>query len=248
MAIDIFIKTYHKDFQWLQYCLKSIEKFASGFRNIIIVSDNDEHKIPDEYLISNCKVFYVDIPKKQPTYVEHGIGYLWQQYIKLSWYDYTDAEAVIVMDSDEMFTCLTTPESFKENNKFRWFYRDWKDAGNGICWKSSTDFILKVNTEFDAMCITGFILQKETTISLKNHLCSLHNTANLWEIFLKYDMKTLSEFNIFGSFIHHFDSHQYTKIYNGNVSKYHNFTILKSWSWGGISEEDNKTRNTILNS
>ena len=36
MSIDIFIRTYPKDFFILNYCLKSIRKFVSGHRNIII--------------------------------------------------------------------------------------------------------------------------------------------------------------------------------------------------------------------
>lgn len=246
MIVDIFIKTYHKDFQWLKYCLKSIDKFASGFRNIIIVSDNDDHLIPNDYLISNCKVFYVSIPKKQPIYVDHGIGYLWQQCIKLSWYNYTDADAVLVMDSDEMFTCPTNPEHFKSHFKFNWFYRDWKDAGSGICWKESTDKLLQIDTAYEAMCITGFILCRDTTIALKNALCSIHGTNDIWEVLLKYNMTTMSEFNVFGSFVHHFDRKEYSQIYDKDLSKYHNITILKSWSWGGLNKEDIETRNKIL--
>ena len=37
---DIFIKTYPGDFIWLKYCIRSIEKFVTGFRNIIIVTDS----------------------------------------------------------------------------------------------------------------------------------------------------------------------------------------------------------------
>jgi len=179
MIVDIFIKTYHKDFVWLQYCLKSIQKFANGFRNIVIVSDNDGNKIPEEYLIPNCKVFYVDIPRITPTYVEHGVGYLWQQYIKLNWIEYTDADAVLIMDSDELFTQFITPENFQKNHKFTWNYRPWIEAGAGICWKDSTDFLLKQNTEYDAMAITGFILERNTTIALHNYLCVTHNKEYL---------------------------------------------------------------------
>lgn len=246
MITDIFIKTYRKDFVWLQYCLKSIQKFATGFRNVVIISDNDGHKIPNEYLIPQCKVFYVDIPQKQPTYVEHGIGYLWQQYIKLNWIEYTDADAVFIMDSDEIFTQAITPESFQINNKFTWNYRPWSQAGDGICWKESTDFLLNVQTEYDAMPISGFVLQRDTTIALKNHLCDKHDTTNIWDIFVKYNMKTASEFNIFGSFIRHFNRNEYTQINEINRENCMNFSIRKSWSWGGFSDEEKEIRNNIL--
>jgi len=42
--LDIFIKTYHKDFEWLFFCLSSIDKFVDGFQNIIIAMPNkDKH-------------------------------------------------------------------------------------------------------------------------------------------------------------------------------------------------------------
>lgn len=246
MTTDIFIKTYHKDFVWLPYCLKSIHKFSSGFRNIVIVADNDGHKIPDEYLIDNCKVYYVDLPVKRPSNVEHGLGYLWQQSIKLTWYNYSDADAVLIMDSDEMFTVPITPDSFKKDGKFKWNFRDWSKAGTGICWRPSTDFILGINTQYDAMGITGFILQKETSIALKNYICSLHSTDSIWDTFVKYNMPTASEFNVFGSFILHSDSLEYTKVFDYNRENCINYTILKSWSWGGLSAAEKQKREAIL--
>jgi hypothetical protein len=246
VVVDIFIKTYHKDFVWLQYCLKSIQKFATGFRNVVIISDNDGHKIPNEYLIPHCEVFYVDIPQKQPTYVEHGIGYLWQQNIKLNWIEYSDADSVLVIDSDEIVTQAITPDSFKKNNKFVWNYKLWSEAGNTIRWKESTDFLIKMNTEYDAMVISGFVFQRDTTIALKIYLCSIHDTTNIWDIFVKYNMKTASEFNIFGSFIREFNRCEYTAITDYSIENCINFSIRKYWSWGGLSKEEEDIRNKIL--
>lgn len=246
MMTDIFIKTYHKDFKWLPFCLKSIEKFANGFRHVIIVSDNDGHIIPEEYLNEKYKVIYVDIPSRQPTFVEHGVGYLWQQYIKLMWYTYSEADTVLIMDSDEMLTKIITPDSFKRDGKFTWNYRTWDKAGSGICWKKSTDFLLNIDSIFDAMSITGFILQRHTSIALKNHLCSIHERDDIWDIFIKYDMPTASEFNLFGSFIHHFDRTEYTQVLDYNEVNCINYTIRKAWSWGGISKEEELERNIIL--
>jgi hypothetical protein len=203
--------------------------------------------IPAEYLIANCKVYYTGLPVKRPSYVEHGLGYLWQQYIKLTWYNYTDASCVLIMDSDEMLTVPVTPDSFKKDGKLKWFYRDWSLAGNGLCWKSSTDFILGVDTEYDAMCLTGFVLERKTTFALTNMLNVNHDVSNIWDVFIKYDMKTASEFNSYGSFINHFDRKEYTRIFDFNKENCINFTILKSWSWGGITDEDKKIRNEILN-
>jgi hypothetical protein len=245
---DIFIKTYHRDFVWLEYCLKSVKKYAKGFRNVIIVSDNTGHIIPEN--ISNIipvKIYYTNLPSKAPTYVEHGLGYLWQQFVKLMWYKYSDANEVLILDSDEMLTTTLTPDSFKTNGKFNWFYRDWEKAGNGICWREPTEFLLNRQSEYDGMVLTGFVLQKQTTIALKNHLCSLHNSDDLWDIILKYNLKTCSEFNLFGNFVHLYGRTEYNLVINGDTSKYINSKINKEWSWGGISNDIIIKSNDILN-
>jgi hypothetical protein len=244
---DIFIKTYHKDFIWLPYCLKSIQKYSSGFRNIVIVSDNDGHKIPDEYLIPNSKVYYVDVPKIYPIGVEMGIGYLWQQIVKLSWYKYTDADAVLLIDSDTMFTCPTTPDMFKINSKFVWFYRLWKDADRAICHKQNTDFMLQLDTKYEGMFLIGFFFRRNTTLALEEYLCRKHQTPDIWSIIMKHNIKKMSEFNIYASFIHHFNRTEYTQIVNPDWKNYHNNTIYFTWSWGGLTPDDKKKREEILN-
>ena len=250
MTTDIFIKTYYKDFIWLEYCLKSILKFARGFRNVVIVSDyNPNNEIPKELLnIIPCNVFYTPLPKKFPQLVEHGLGYLWQQYIKLTWYNYSDADEVLVLDSDEMLSKITTPNDFKTNDKYHWFFRSWNEAGNGICWKKSTDFILKRDTPYDAMCLTGFILQRETTIAFKNHVLTIHDVNDLWDLFVKYNMSTASEFNLFGNFIYLYGRIEYEIIIieNNNVENYFNNTIKKEWSWGGLTENIKQEKEKIL--
>lgn len=248
-TIDIFIKTYYKDYPWLEYLLKSIKKFASGFRDVIIVSE-PEYPIPDSILtILPVKVFYEPFPKKSPTNPIHGIGYLWQQYIKLNWIKYSDADAVLVMDSDEIFTFRTTPEDFKMLGKFPWFYRSWDGIGDAICWKDPTEKLLKIEPKYEAMCITGFILQRETTIAFKNFICETHKVKDFWDLIVNKNLSTFSEFNAFGSFIYHYDRREYSQILiqSLDINKLHNITIRKSWSWGGLTEEEKIKRDAILN-
>jgi hypothetical protein len=248
MTTDIFIKTYHKDFVWLEWCLKSIKKFAHGFNTIIIVSDDDGNTLPESFSeIIPFKIFYVGLPEKRPTDVEHGLGYLWQQNIKLQWYDYSDANEVLILDSDEMLTVPTCPDSFKTDGKFHWFFRDWNDMGNGACWRKSTEEILDCRTKNSGMCITGFILNRETSIALKNHICTVHGTHTIWDIFVVKDMRTASEFNIYGCFIENFNRTEYTMLYLDHANTYFNSTIKKDWSWGGLSNTMIEQRNAILN-
>ena len=38
MASDIFIRTYWKDTEWLEFCLRSITRYARGFGSVIVVA------------------------------------------------------------------------------------------------------------------------------------------------------------------------------------------------------------------
>jgi hypothetical protein len=245
MPVDIFIKTYHKDFIWLEYLLKSIKKFASGFRNIAIVSDDDGYILPDHFKeIINFTITYVKVPVVSIN-MDHGTGYSWQQYMKLSWYKYTDAESIVIFDSDEMLTCPTSPDSFKTNGKYNWFYREWKDAGSAICHKKTVDMILNFDTKYESMWITGFYFTLSATRKLEEYLNSIHGTSDVWNIIILLRISGLSEFNIFGNFIHKIQDPEYNYLYDTTGA--FNSTIIKSWSWGGMNTDDRIRREKILN-
>jgi hypothetical protein len=240
MTTSIFIKTYHRDHQWLQYLLPSIEKYSEGFESVVIISDDDGNKIPNEYLntIKKIPIFvhYVPLPQIYPPNIIHGLGYLWQQYIKLNWMMWCSSQSILILDSDEMLTQLITPNSFKYNDKWIWSYRPWSEAGDAICWKEHTDNLLKINTPYEAMCITGFIMTISATRKLLDYINEIYSNNDLWNIINEKHITTLSEFNIYGSFIYHTNNEEYYYNINRDIPLI-NQSILKYWSWGGISSE-----------
>lgn len=83
----IFIRTYPKDFQWLGYALKSINKFVTGFSEIIVALPNPK---PLKHLTAEKVVQVDDLPN----------GYIGQQLSKLEAWKHTDAEFITFWDSD----------------------------------------------------------------------------------------------------------------------------------------------------
>jgi len=248
MKVDIFIKTYSKDFPWLQYCLASIRKFAQGFQRVIIVCDGqDGTMIPYKWLWPQCKVFYVTTPNTFPSKCEHTPGYVFQQAVKLNWIKYSDADAVLILDSDWMFSTSTCPDDFKIDNEFYWVYRDWDKADDAVLWKSPVEIALKQNAEYEAMVVAGFILTRDATVAFQRHLCALYNAKDIWDCFLKINTKHYSEFNLFGMFVLHYRD-DYKKLFNYDTSQLHNTTIRSSWSWGGLTSEEIVIRQQILDS
>jgi hypothetical protein len=245
--MDILIPTYHADFIWLEYCLKSIKKFASGFRNIIIISDNDGHIIPDATLnIIKATVIYKDLPKTWPSTIKHRPGYLWQQVLKLNWMEYTDADSILILDSDEMLTRNVNPEYFKdENGKFQWLYRDWEFAEGAKMWAEPTEKFLKVKPPYEAMCCAPFVLERETTINFIEYVKKIHNSTNEYDAFFKYNAELFSEYNAYGNYVLLFENgKKYSSLINYSGERTN--IVLKSWSYGGLSEDDKTRRQQLL--
>jgi hypothetical protein len=245
MPTDIFIKTYHGDFCWLDGCLKSIKKFCSGFRDVVIVSDDGKLLPPKLLEILPVKVFYVPITDKFPENMAVGVGYAWQQNIKLEWYKYTDADMVIVVDSDEMFTSQVTPEHFMTNGKLNWWARTWAEVPECKFHKPSTDLILQTDTPYETMIFPVFPLHRQTTIECIQYLCKLHDVSCFWDIILKHNLKHISEYNIFGNYINLLKPPVYNlRLDLTNAFNYH--AIKVDWSWGGLTPENIKEREKIL--
>lgn len=111
-ACDIFIKTRPHDYPWLEWCIKSIGQFADGFRRAILKSPSP---IPSFGYIEQHKETLSPIPDKEP-------GYLWQQVCKLHADEHTDAEWILFMDSDCVFTRPVSPSGFIHDGKPIWLY------------------------------------------------------------------------------------------------------------------------------
>jgi len=244
-TVDIFIKTYKGDFVWLEYLIRSIKKFAKGFRDVVIVSDDDGNLIPDNIKsIMPLKIFY----EKVPTNINFmdKIGYNWQQYIKLNWMKYSDADAIFILDSDNMLTKPIYVNDIKTNGKYNWIYRNWHEAGEAQTWKDSTDYILGIDTKYEAMAVSGFLFTKNTTIQFKKYLKEKYNKDDFWDIIIDKKIPKFSEFNIYGNFIYSFYKNDYNIIMHSESNNLINKTLLQSWSWGGLNDEEKMKREKIL--
>jgi hypothetical protein len=245
-GIDILVPTYHVDFMWAEYALKSIKKFASGFRKVIVVSDNDGNIVPTRMTeIVPCEVIYKDLPTKWPAKLNHRKGYLWQQILKLNWMEYTDADAIMILDSDEMLTRPVSPSSFRDKHgRWRWDYREWKDAGSANMWKKPTEDVLKFEPEYEAMTCAPFILERKTTHNFIEYLKKIHGASDLYDVFFKYDMTLFSEYNAYGSYVYKFDNN--TVYFNATKEGVPSNFVIKSWSYGGLSIADRQRRDALI--
>lgn len=117
MTACLFIRAYKPDFGWLVYTLRSIQKFATGFSEVIIVvPEGQETEL--SHLTAETVIPVFD---GQP-------GYMGQQCDKLNADKHTQAEFVCNLDADCVFTQPVTPQDFMVNDKPRWLMTPWKDC------------------------------------------------------------------------------------------------------------------------
>lgn len=118
MTTDIFIRSYVNDFRWLVYSLKSINQRAKGFRDIHIVvpSGQAEH----------LKHLTLEKIHECPVY---GDDYIGQQITKMMADTYTDADFILHIDSDTVFTQDVTPDTFIINGKPIIYHEPYSKVG-----------------------------------------------------------------------------------------------------------------------
>jgi len=112
MTVDIVIKSHPADYQWLGYCLRSIQKFATGFNQVIVMLPRSAPlKLTAETVV------YLDVDE----------NYLSQQVAKLNADQHTKADYCLHFDSDMIFTRPVTPDYFFKDGKPVWTITQWGD-------------------------------------------------------------------------------------------------------------------------
>lgn len=229
MTTDIFIRTYHKDVPWLKYCLRSIVKYCTGFRQVVIcIPENQVGHLQPMGLTLEKIVACKDYGKQD---------YLGQQISKLSVHKYTDAEAVLYVDSDCVFDKPVTPETFLENGKPVIYKTDYSKVGDAICWKVPTEKFIGQSLQYEYMRRLPLFYFTSTIANINQ------NFSNLEADILA--LPGFSEFNLIGAYAEINESDKYlfkdTDLHNPVEP-----VIRQKWSWGGLTDEIRKELNQLL--
>lgn len=187
MTVDIFIKTCEHDDEYHAYCLESINKYCSNFRNVIVVKD------------------------------EHENGYIHQQVVKLHANEYSDADFILVTDSDTLFNRPVTPETFMHDGKPIWYMTPFADLlqhdGLRNWYKVMTDFCGQ-EPPYEFMRRQPFMFPRKVLSSIQEYCVKTHGRT------LKqypFDKGTFSEWNVLGFYcwLNHNDEFSWVNTDNG---------------------------------
>jgi len=197
MIIDIFIRTYSKDFDILNVCLYSIKKYLTGFRNIIICVREKEYNLLTKVVnLQGCKVI------KTFNY-DDSVDYLGQQISKLHAHTYTDAEYIYFIDSDCILSDYMNIENvyFDKENKLIILKDYWKNVGDANLWQPCLQY-LGLLTEYEFMRRLPQLYPSNIFTPIK--MLIQNKTGCKWHegCHKIYSNAKFSEFNIMGSYIY----------------------------------------------
>lgn len=231
MITDIIIKTFPGDFAWLDYCLRSIDKFASGFRQVNIIT-------PEK----------LTFPTRHRVIVEpdEGNGYLRQQDKKCHADRYTDADQILFMDSDCVFVREVYPGTFLRDNKPIWLKTPWaavKDQNAKDSWFPCITNFMGKQPAFEYMRRHPFLVPVWLLRTMRES-CKLMHEMELSDYIMRGD--AFSEFNCMGALADtkpHRDKFFWIDTTKDEVPAE---TVWQNWSRSGMTEDIRKRLEFIV--
>jgi hypothetical protein len=159
-TIDFLVVTYPADYVWLRYLFRSIEKYATGFRKLILVVEERE-PLPDDLPT------YVEV-KRCRNYLRRGeapsspgdvSGYFGQSIEGMRAHQHSDAEVIWILESDCVFK---RPIDLQNDHNYpvarpEIIWRPWEDAGPAKCWADAVRDLLQHEPPAECGCCLPFI-------------------------------------------------------------------------------------------
>lgn len=217
--MTIFIKSYPKDFRFLKYCLMSIQKFVTGYKEIVILLPNETH-------IPNWFQDLTELKINIHTIQETGNGYVFQQLCKLNAWKYTIDEKIMFVDSDYMFDKPVDVSVIEPSI----LYVNYINAGDAIIWKAPTEKAIGMAVEYEFMQRMPLVYYRKTLTGLANYLVKTHNQSVDYYV---TSQSLFSEFNLIGAYAWNFEKDLYEWLEkDGSFIKTKNDVDVVSARWG----------------
>jgi hypothetical protein len=247
MTTDIFICTYWKDAGWLEYCLRSVEKFAKGFRQTIVV-----YPIRDEGTLKPlCDKFpfVLAVPVDEPE----GRGHEFQNAVKTSCDTFSDADYFLHIDSDCLFTEEASPPDYMTDGVCDIVYAPYSEllnshGGSVVPWEKITTRALGVEVSIETMRRFPMMYPRWLYKWTRDRVAEVNHRP-----FMDYAMLAVpippgwrgySEFNALGCSAFYFHRDKFYFYATRNTLK--PAKVTQFWSHSGLTDDERKQLETIL--
>jgi hypothetical protein len=225
MTCDVFIRSYEKDFEWLTYCLRSLAKFAHGFREIVIAVPTG-HELQLDHL---TRERIVTVNDAQP-------GYMAQQVTKLTADLHTNADFILHIDSDTILTRPVSPDDFLMHGKPNWLITPWSvlHPDDKLAWYPVMTKCLLESPRFEFMRRNLMMIPRWAYGLFRDEIKRLHGIP-MDAYVMNQPGHAFSEYNCLGFFLY---LYHHDKVNWIDTTKHLFQTFEKqAWSWGGITPE-----------
>lgn len=223
MHVDIFIRTYSKDIEWLNYALRSIHKYVTGYRNIIVaIPTKDVHLL--SHLTAEKVVGVYDLED----------GYLGQQLTKMQAWKLTDADAIVFWDSDVVATePIDVRTEYFRDGKIILYKTRYSSLGAECPWQPITAKAVGVTPEWEYMRRMPMVFWRNTLMGCETGIEKRHGMS-LERYIASQPHRAFSEFNVLGVFAD--GATDYESIDTESIQM-PPCKVDQMWSWGGITGE-----------
>lgn len=203
MNTHILIFSCIHDLPYLEYCLRSIDKFATGFSGVTVMIAKSE---AEGFVGLTPKWKFPLTIKTYDAPEDRRFGHIAHQGEKCraDLYVPHGTDLVLFTDSDCIFTAPVTPETYMVDGLPVLLIERY-DSITGCPWKAPTDEIMGRSCDFEAMRRHPAVHWVEMFKDLRAHVERVQNMDFMpFVMTRKPDFPWgISEFNLMGSFVLH---------------------------------------------
>lgn len=226
MKTSIFIRSYDRDFEWLNYCLRSIQKYTRGFDEIVIaVPDKDVHRL--SHLTAER---VVGVHDGQP-------GYLCQQRDKLNADIFCKGDYILHMDSDMVFTDRVTPEFFFRNGKPVWVITPFDEAAEDEkkAWLHVMVKCIREMPKYEFMRKCAILIPRWLYPKFRDFVKGVHK-MDMTDYVMQQPALEFSEYNCLGFYAWLYQREHF-HWFDTSIDGVPKWPWAQRWSWGGLTQE-----------
>lgn len=235
MTHGLFLKTWKNDLVWLPYLFRSIDKFVTGYDQLVIICDttSEAEKIQAMQLPKSVKnISIVQVSRPHDFH-----GYVWQQYIKICAYDYLHTDTITFIDSDCVFMRETNPLDFMNGGKIVMLKTHYSRIVSP--WKPITEKAVKFEVDWEYMRRLPLTYWRNSLIMIKIYRKDLYDYTKQAS-----EKREFSEFNFMGALIEKYEPDMYH--FHDTEFGLPATHISQGWSWGGLNEQEKQRMEEIL--
>lgn len=232
----IFVRSYQKDIGWLQYCLRSIQKFVTGHDGVVVTVPHS-----DVELFKSSGIDVVGVPDFQPSYLAQQSSKI---HADLFIRGIAPEDWIIYVDSDCVFTApFNISQLFNQDGAPYAYFTPYEHVGDAKIWQKSTEAALEFRCHDETMRKHGAVYSCAELVKFRKWFQALHNETIDNYIRGVNPLIGFSEFNVLGSWLRqlHRDSRDWREAGNhpghgtpgGDLPP---LPLKQFWSWGGVDK------------